>query len=187
MLLFIDTETTGFLRKGVPLVHPSQPHIVQLAALLTDAKGDVKGSINTIIRPDGWTVPEEAANVHGITTDEATQFGVPIDRAILLLIGMAWKAKTVVAHNIDFDVRIVNCETGRLSLPDPLLTMEPYCTMLHSMEKVGIPGKYGDFKWPKLIEAYRHFFEEEDFDAHDAMADVLACKRIYFALNHLGD
>jgi len=47
-----------------------------------------------------------------------------------------------------------------------------------------IPGKYNDYKWPKLAEAYRHLFNEEIKDAHDALADVRACARIYFELRH---
>jgi hypothetical protein len=51
--------------------------------------------------------------------------------------------------------------------------------MLSSTGICKIPKKQG-YKWPKLSEAYQHFFGEELKDAHDALVDVMACKRIYF-------
>lgn len=42
-----------------------------------------------------------------------------------------------------------------------------------------LPGTYDDFKWPRLSEAYRFAFNEDFSGAHDAMADVRACLRIY--------
>lgn len=61
MFLFFDTETTGL----------KSPHIVQLAALLTEEDGRECARLNVIIQPEGWTIPDEAAAVHGITTDIA--------------------------------------------------------------------------------------------------------------------
>jgi len=42
-----------------------------------------------------------------------------------------------------------------------------------------IPGPYGP-KWPRLQEAHKHVFGKEFDGAHDALADVIACKNIYF-------
>jgi hypothetical protein len=42
--------------------------------------------------------------------------------------------------------------------------------------------KRGGYKWPKLQEAYKHFFGEEFASAHDAMADLRACRRVFFHL-----
>jgi DNA polymerase III epsilon subunit-like protein len=50
-----------------------------------------------------------------------------------------------------------------------------------------LPGKYGDYKWPKLQESHLHFFGKEFEGAHDAMADVRACAAVYWALNPLPD
>jgi DNA polymerase III subunit epsilon len=59
---------------------------------------------------------------------------------------------------------------------------EPICKMPATDKQKS--WNLGPYKAPKLIEAYRHFFGQ-DFDrAHDAMNDVLACKRIFF---HIGE
>jgi len=42
-----------------------------------------------------------------------------------------------------------------------------------------IPGKFKDFKWPKLIESYQFLFNESFDGAHDALADVRACARVH--------
>ena len=41
-------------------------------------------------------------------------------------------------------------------------------------------------KTPKLVEAYTHFFGKSFANAHSAMADVRACKEVFFRLKDLG-
>jgi DNA polymerase-3 subunit epsilon len=71
-ILFYDTETTGLPLWNLPSEHPEQPRVLQLAALLCDeATGEDLQQMNMIILPDGWTVPDEVAAIHGITTERA--------------------------------------------------------------------------------------------------------------------
>lgn len=53
MYLFFDTETTGLPNFKIPFNHESQPHICQLAAILTDQNGKIKSELNAIIKPEG--------------------------------------------------------------------------------------------------------------------------------------
>ena len=59
MILFWDSETTGLPDFNLRARDPAQPHIVQLAAILTDDGGSVYESHNVIIKPDGWTITKE--------------------------------------------------------------------------------------------------------------------------------
>ena len=48
-----------------------------------------------------------------------------------------------------------------------------------------LPGKFaGKFKWPNLQEAHQHAFGKPFDGAHDAMADLRACKDVYFWLKN---
>ena len=74
--LFYDTETTGLPDWHQPSDGPQQPHIVQLAACLVDLDTrETIDSMDMIIRPDGWVIPDDVAEVHGITTERATAEG----------------------------------------------------------------------------------------------------------------
>ena len=102
--LFFDTETTGLPNYDRPVDPPSQPHIVQLAAILVDDDGIERASLNTIIKPEGWTIPEGAAAVHGISTELAAAVGIEIRAALGVFLRLRRIATTAVAHNIKFDL-----------------------------------------------------------------------------------
>ncbi len=181
MKLVFDTETTGKLNYDLPKTHPSQPRCVQLGAILFDDNNIVRGEINLIIKPDGWTVPKEAADIHGVTTELAEEFGVPIVIALNLFNRFAGMAKTLVAHNYPFDEAILAGEFKRIDRPADFMKKNSFCTMKASTPICAIKGARGN-KWPTLQEAHEFFFKEKFEGAHDAMADVRACKRIFVEL-----
>jgi len=184
MILTFDTETTGKGDYKLPFDHPSQPRMVQLGAILHDANDRVVAELNLIIKPDGFTIPDEAANIHGITTDIAIRYGFPLRRAMLMFEQLCLMAETAVAHNFDYDDRIIRGEAVRLDLKPVIATfasVKSFCTMKTATPLCKLPGMRG-FKWPTLQEAHQHFFNAPFDGAHDAMADVRACRRVYEAL-----
>lgn len=184
-ILFIDTETTGKLIKGMPLDEPQQPRIVQLAAILTDDQAGVLAQINLLVYPDGWTIPDEATQVHGIKTEDCERHGLKISLVLDLLRALSFPASMIVAHNLDFDMSMVAREFLLLDdLDSPFRGRQRYCTMKAATPVCGIPGPYG-LKWPTLAEAHHHLLGCDFDNAHDAMADVAACMRIFFKLREL--
>jgi DNA polymerase III subunit epsilon len=187
-ILVFDTETTGKADFKQPPSHPNQPHIVQLGAILMDDKGAVRGEINLIIKPNGWTIPDEVAEIHGITKDIADQFGVEQWLALRAFDQLAKRAKVYVAHNFQFDFLMVRAachlEEADFDFKTNLdyIGKSSFCTMQATTPICQLPGKYDDYKWPKLQEAYKHAFGQEFEGAHDAMADVRACARLYLWL-----
>lgn len=192
MILFFDTETTGFPHKSKPVDHPDQPHIVQLAAALTEDDGRVVSSFNFIIDPGvehGVRIPSAAAAIHGIDEERCWRHGVhPID-ALSMFDVMYTRADKMVGHNVDFDIEMMltafnrhKAEWGWFDRP----VLDRFCTMRQSTDICCIPSPRGGNKWPKLGEAYQHFFGEELTGAHDAMVDLMACKRVYFHLKSIG-
>ena len=194
MRLIFDTETAGLPIKGAPPGDPRQPHLVQLAALLTEDDGTERAAINLIIRPQGWTIPAEVAAIHGITTEIAERCGVTLNLAMLTFESLYRRADTLVAHNIGFDWLILLTARKRAGWP-PMRredALPQFCTMAASTPHCRLPptermvaaGMSG-FKAPKLIEAYRHFFGEDFQGQHDASADVRACARVYLHLQQI--
>ena len=187
MILFFDTETTGFPNFNARARDPKQPHIVQLAAILTQDDGTELDSYNTLIKPEGWNIPDEVSKIHGITNEIALERGIPERESASKLLAMIRAASLVVAHNITLDKFLARIAMRRFNLitdADDLWWKQipTFCTMRAMTPVCQLPGKYLDYKWPKLQEAYKHAFGNEFDGAHDALADVRACRDVYFWL-----
>lgn len=191
MILFIDIETTGLPRHGRPIAE--QPHLLQFAALLVgEGDGVERATVRMLVRPDGWTVPEEATAINGIDTALATAAGLPLAVVLATYTNLRSICTRVAAHNVSFDASQMKLEIDRMrvqpSHPGPA-TKDYICTMKMAAPVVNLPptdrmlarGMTGP-KSPKLEEAYRFLFGEEIHGAHDALVDVRACARIYYEI-----
>lgn len=185
MILIFDTETTGKCDFKAPPEAPHQPRCVQLAAMLFDPNGEPQSAMNFIIRPQGFLIPKEASDIHGITNPIAQQLGIPMHVALQAFHQLAKAADVLVAFNIAFDELILRGECHHAAHPHLFDSKPKFCAMLASKDHCRLPGKFGDYKWPKLQEAHRHFFGTDFEDAHDAFADVRATGKVYFALKNL--
>lgn len=179
MLLFFDTETTG---KADFKSHPSaehQPKLVQLAAILCDDDGVEHGCFSCIVKPDGYEIPIEATSIHGISTEHAIKCGVHRHQAVALFGAMlSIPYVTTVAHNHSFDELVMLSEFHRCGIAQ---TFErTFCTMNAMTSICQLPGKYGDYKWPKLQEAHLHAFGCGFDGAHSALEDCRAAMRVFF-------
>ena len=187
MYLFFDTETTGLPRNyNAPITDLSNwPRLVQLAYLLFDANGDKIAGRDAIVKPDGFTIPEEAARIHGITTDRAQREGEDLLEVLQDFQGVITKARCLVAHNISFDEKIIGAEFLRSQMENSLPTKTKICTMQSSTNYCGLPGMHG-YKWPKLAELHRKLFQKDFAEAHNAAADISATVRCFWELKRLG-
>lgn len=186
-----DTETSGLPKNGLPDDHPSQPRLVQYAAVLYDGEGREIQSASVIVKPDGWTIPEEAAKVHGITTEIAALVGIPLPVVVGLHYNLRAIATRCVGHNIDFDQKIMRFAAAQIGKnpthPGPRMIT---CTVNETVDIIRLPptdrmiaaGFGHKHKNPNLGEAYKFFFDEELVGAHDALVDVRASARIFFEL-----
>lgn len=197
MILAFDTETTGLPREDLPLEDPAQPHLVQLAALLIEDDGTERASINLLIQPDGWSIPDDVAVIHGITNEIAARCGVSEAFALAAWDRLCRRCDLLVAHQIEFDwtlVRIANARTGACKRDLDAEAPWMFCTMQAASGIVNLPptskmlwAGYDKPKAPKLAECYQFFFNETLGGAHDALVDVRACARVYFHLKAAGD
>ena len=183
MTLIFDTETSGKADFKSPPEAPHQPRLVQLAALLLGSDLETVAEFNVIIKPDGFVISPEVAAIHGIKHEYAEKHGIPERQALEIFKTFAEMSATLVAHNIRFDGIVL----GRanhihgLSYKVP----QPYCTMNAATNVCKLPGGFGgNYKWPTLQEAHQILLGESFDGAHDAMADVKACARVYEVLIH---
>lgn len=187
IILAYDTETTGLPSWKEPSESDNQPHLVQLAALVADTDTrQVIASIDLIVKPDGWTIPDEVAEIHGITTEYALEHGVPESEVYRTFMSL-WNGRHRIAHNRTFDQRILRIAGHRFGTEAELEAWAEKdnhdCTMIMSRPICQIPnvGKAG-IKAPNLAEAYKHFTGKDLVNAHTAMADTKACLDVYFGL-----
>ena len=173
--LFFDTETTGLPRNWkAPITDFNNwPRIVQLAYLIYDDDGTELAVQDFIVKPAGFTIPRDASNVHGITTERAIAEGQDLCEVLKTFANDINAVDILVAHNISFDEAIVGCEFLRNSLSNPVAHKNKICTMKSTTKFCKLPGKYG-FKWPSL---------GKDFDeAHNALADIRATADCFWEL-----
>lgn len=192
-LLAYDTETSGLPLWNEPSESPTQPHIVQVGAMLVDTeKRKVLHAIDLIIRPDGWTIPADVAEIHGITTEFASDVGVSEKLAVDMVLDMWDTAEGRLGHNEGFDARIMRIALMRhanATLADEWKAAKAECTQLLATPILKLPptdkmkkAGFNKYKSANLREAYTFFTGRELVDAHSAMADCRACLDVYYAI-----
>lgn len=188
-LLSIDTETTGFILPDYPLIHPYQPRMVQLGAIVFDESGREIEVLNTLISPDGWEIDEDDAPVHPWTTDDCAFMGIPVAEALGDLREMAKSCERLIAHHAAFDLGILEIEGLHSGIDLGKDLPEPHCTMLLSTPVCQIPFHRGTYKFPALDEAALLLLGrvvDEDDGLHDAFFDARLAKDIYLDLVRRG-
>ena len=188
MYLFFDTETTGIPLNRKALLSDSRnwPRVVQLAWLMQDEQGNELGFGASIVKPLGFTIPSDAAHIHGITTEKAAWEGRPLDEVMAEFSSQVSGADILVAHNMDFDEKVIGAELFRLGMANAIKDKKRLCTMWSSMRFCAIPGSFGGYKWPKLDELHRKLFGQGFSGAHDAVSDMRATAKCFRELRRRG-
>jgi DNA polymerase III epsilon subunit-like protein len=197
-LLVFDTETSGLPEeKGQSLYATHKwPYIMQLSYIFYDTSNNeiielydsfIKLNNNTIISDD-------SVAIHNITREMCNNSGQPIKTVLTSFINALMSADVIIGHNIQFDINIIRVECIRNNIKfnfnmnkenKPIIH---YCTMkkgknITNIELTSIHGtKY--IKNPKLIELYKHYFNEEVNGLHNSLTDVLVCFRCYYIMEH---
>lgn len=112
LALVFDTETTGLIESR-SLALGKQPEIIELCAMLVDLRSaEVVAEVDSLLKPNG-TISEEITKITGIRpemVESSPKFVEILPRFRELLA----RADVVVAHNLTFDVDMVEVECERL-------------------------------------------------------------------------
>ena len=194
--MVFDTETTGLPKymKHTPNQNnlDNWPHIVQLSYIIYDTDTDsVLNITDHIIRvPEGVQITEENAAIHGITQEISRQ-GIPLNVAIDEFMVDFDKVDLIVAHNIEFDKKMLMVELYRLGYilcVDKIHASTKYvCTMQEGIDLCNIKAftkieKKEYIKWPTLAELCQHLFNYEPKNLHNALNDVAICLRCFLKM-----
>ena len=196
MKLFFDTETSGLPNFKARNSDPSQPYILQLAAILCTDEGEIIEEFCTLVKPaNSNPIHPKAYEAHGISREQCDTEGMPYKEAYSTFMSIAAKASTIIAHNLSFDTRLLGIMsaqvTGGSSTDDPLYmnfkNLPGICTMQSTISYCALPfpsGRKG-FKYPKLEELYFKLHGvpmSDNYSAHDALGDVRCTKDCYYEL-----
>lgn len=194
-IFFFDTETSGFINKKLSSIDPQQAWCIQLGGLLTNTLGEEIDRLNYMIKPEGRSMHPKALETHGIELHVAQEQGLPELEVTNLFGSMLRQADLIVCHNYAFDWAhvIAMWERNLNELSDEArsafyLDIPYICTMKNKkiVNFCGLKNKIGKPKWPKLIELHQKLFDCTFEGQHDAMADILATKKCFFALLEQG-
>lgn len=191
--LIVDVETTGLPTKRN--AHYSEievwPRIVQMSWGIYDIYGNELKFNDHIVNPNGlFSIPDESANIHGITNKIAKEKGISINKVLKEFRNDVTNNDNLVAvisHNINFDLNVIKSEFSRLNRKLKTKDKEIICTMLAttnfcklSRSKNSKPGSA--YKYPKLEELYQILFKCDMEKAHDSKYDVINLAKCFFHL-----
>lgn len=161
-----DLETTGR--------DPKQALIVTATLVMVDAQGRASSSAEWLVDP-GVPIPEEAAAVHGITTERARAEGLPAAQAVTeiteTLRDLFAAGIPVVAFNGVYDFTVMDREARRHGLAPltPAPVVDP-----HVVDKQVDRWRKGKRTLSAVSEHYGVTLE----DAHTSAADALAAVQV---------
>jgi len=189
--LIFDTETTGLPKKWkAPITDTDNwPRCVQIAWQLHDEYGKIVEHQDYLIQPDGYNIPYDSEQIHGISTALAQEKGKPLDEVLELFNEALAKSTFIVGQNLKFDLNIMGCEYHRQGKETQLneLPVLDTCTEKTATLCQLPGGRYGKFKLPTLTELHQKLFNQPFGEAHNATADVEATTRCFLELIRIGN
>lgn len=171
----LDCESTG--------VDPYEARIVTVA--FGHVGGGVPKNVRTaVVAPDGFEIPEEAAAIHGYSTERALEEGGPLEDALRQVAQvMAGRAddEVLVAFNARYDCTLVSAEFARVGVAPPDLVsrvVDPFV-----LDRWLDRYRRGSRKLEAMCETYGVILD----GAHDAAFDAIAAARLAWVMGRRGE
>jgi DNA polymerase-3 subunit alpha len=187
MYIVFDTETTGRPKRfNAPWTDADNwPRLVQLAWVEYAKDGSEISRHDLTVKPEGYSIPHEVVQIHGISNEKAHAEGIPMLDALSQFKEALERNYYLIAHNVNFDLGVMGCEFHRASMSHRLATIFPVDTMKLTIDFCKLRGRRG-YKFPKLIELHNKLFGKDFTGAHNAFFDVQATAKCFFELQRLG-
>lgn len=203
LVIIFDTETNGLPKTKIinPETLNKWPHIVQFSYILfdTDSSQIIKVFDEIVKIPEEQTIDDKCVELHGITKEISIEQGKSIVNVLNEFFQDVSSSDQLIGHNISFDINMLKIELLRLinstntesySHKQQLYSIsykkKIYCTMKNSINlcKIEVPSKNGGvyFKYPKLIDLFKHLFQQEPNHLHNSLNDILVTLRCFYKM-----
>jgi DNA polymerase III epsilon subunit-like protein len=181
-----DFETSGLPtgRRNVPVTPETLKNYdgcraVSLSAARFSSRGRLVDTFDAMIYPDDFEISPGSVAIHGITKEMAMQRGRPFVEVFMdFMKFIGPRTKTIVAHNAQFDTAVLRSEMLRHKLNPTLIEdLNFQCTLELYRERFLKPIRLGVL--------YEEIFGESFENAHNSLADCIACGRVYpYVIGH---
>ncbi|MCF8362445.1 MAG: hypothetical protein K9G70_07460 [Prolixibacteraceae bacterium] len=150
MFAIVDLETTGFSPKR-------GDKIVEVGIITTDIQGNVIDKYETLINPNREV---SASHIHKITAEMVKN--APYIEDVMDDIIFHLNNKTIVGHNLEFDLRFINHELSTYLKKN--LAISGFCTMQLSKHLIpDLPAR--------RLETFCDYYDIAEPSAHTALGD----------------
>ena len=180
--LIIDIETSGFPKHSDNGI--IYPEILQIAWVLTNKNGVILKKSSFIIDTP-FIKQNDYSEFVNIDFKTARKVSFSINKILNKLKEDIEISDYVVAHNIEFDLDILEHFYNKIYGVNPFRDKETICTMKQTMNFCKIPYNYG-FKYPKLSELYFKLFNYNITNSHNAEIDVMHTLKCFKKLKSIG-
>ena len=179
-----DFETSGLPVGRRPLTSETVGQYdtcraVSLSAARFSNRGRLIDTFDTIIQPLDFEISQGSINVHGITREHAMRDGRPFTEVFIdFMKFIGPRSRILIAHNAQFDTSVLKSEMIRNNIDLKLIEDINFrCTLEMYKERFLKPIKLGVL--------YKELFGVDFDNAHNSLADCIACGRVYpYLLGH---
>lgn len=191
--LVFDIESTGLPKdyNAEPEDLRNWPSIVSIGYLLYDIEGKLVAN-NSFLIKQKRRIPKKSTMIHGITNEMCETQGIEVKDAIEHLLQIQSMSSIIIAHNIKFDLPILQSMFLKENYEKPFTEHLKVCTMESSTDFCQLENYFGNgYKYPKLTELLTKCFEVSGYDVtiheqHKADMDALFTAISFFKLMEFG-
>ena len=179
-----DFETSGLPKGRKPVTRETLGQYdtcraVSLSAARFSSRGRLVDTFDAMILPTDFTISPGSVAIHGITEEMAKSKGRPFLQVFadfMTFIGP--RTKILVAHNAKFDTSVLRSEMLRHDIDlSNIEDLNFRCTLELYRERFLKPIRLGVL--------YEEIFGEQFENAHNSLADCIACGRVYpYVIGH---
>lgn len=198
-VLIFDTETTGLPKRWNsknPKWYLDYPNIIQISWLLYDMNNNkILDESDYIVKLDeNIKIDEQSIKIHNISREKSIKEGQNIKEILTKFNFLLKSCDLLVAHNLDFDKKMIIAENLRNNISNPFLFVnnKEYCTMKETKDlcKIRFNNIYTknylnereNYKYPKLEELHQILFNVKPIHLHNSLNDVYICFRCFYKL-----